>query len=136
MSGNITVKGTTTTIDSTTMIVADPNIVLNETNGLSSGDPDGGGITLRSSNDTDKTFDWRSSSSSWTSSENIDLSVNKNYRINNSLFADSNGVYSPAFYLGQPNQTNTWRIVVDSVTNALQFQLFNGTNWIIKSNLL
>jgi len=40
----------------------------------------GGGITLKGT--TDKTINWSSSTSAWTSSENIDLASGKNYLLN------------------------------------------------------
>jgi len=45
--------------------------------GESNGTANGGGITLKAGNDTDKTFNWNSNSESWTSSEHLKLSAGK-----------------------------------------------------------
>ena len=78
--GNLTVNGTTTTVNSTTVSVDDKNIELGSVATPTDVTADGGGITLKGS--TDKTLNWISATSSWTSSENVDIAANKKYRIN------------------------------------------------------
>jgi len=80
VSGNLTVNGTTTTVNSTTVSVDDKNIELGSVATPTDVTADGGGITLKGS--TDKTLNWISATSSWTSSENVDIAANKKYRIN------------------------------------------------------
>ena len=76
VSGNLTVNGTTTTINSSTLEVDDKNIVLGETSDPTDITANGGGITLKGS--TDKTFNWDSTNGgAWTSSENINLALGK-----------------------------------------------------------
>ena len=60
VSGNLTVQGTTTTIDSETLIVEDKNIGIGSTSNASDTTADGGGITIFGSTDgsNDKTFTW------------------------------------------------------------------------------
>jgi hypothetical protein len=82
VEGDLTVNGTTTTVNSTTISVDDKNIELGATASPSDVAADGGGITLKG--DTDKTFNWLNSTDSWTSSENIDLDSGKTYKINSS----------------------------------------------------
>lgn len=80
LSGNLTVNGTTTTINSTTMSVDDKNIELGATASPSDTSADGGGITLKGT--TDKTLNWVDATDSWTSSEHVDLASGKAYYIN------------------------------------------------------
>ena len=78
LSGNLTVNGTTTTINSTTLAVDDKNIELGTVDTPSDTTADGGGITLKGA--TDKTFNWVDSTDSWTSSENIELAAGKIFK--------------------------------------------------------
>lgn len=80
VAGNLTVNGTTTTINSTTISVDDKNIELGSVASPSNTTADGGGITLKGA--TDKTFNWVNSTSAWTSSEHLDLASGKAYYIN------------------------------------------------------
>ena len=79
ISGNLTVNGTTTTVNSTTMSVDDKNLELGATSSPTDAGANGGGITLKAT--TDKTFNWIDATDSWTSSEHIELAANKVYRI-------------------------------------------------------
>ena len=81
LSGNLTVNGTTTTINSTTLAVDDKNIVLGDVDTPTDTTADGGGITLKGS--TDHTFNWINANDAWTSSEHLDLASSKSYKINN-----------------------------------------------------
>jgi len=80
LSGNLTVNGTTTTVNSSTMTVTDKNIELAKGAGSDTA-ADGGGITLDST-DGDKTWNWVNSTDSWTSSEHIEVASGKQYRVN------------------------------------------------------
>jgi hypothetical protein len=80
ITGDLTVNGTTTTINSTTVTVDDKNLELGSTATPSDAGADGGGITLKGT--TDKTFSWVDSTDSWTSSEHLDLASGKVYKIN------------------------------------------------------
>ena len=79
IKGNLTVDGTTTTINSTTLSVDDKNIVLGADNTLDTA-ADGGGITLKGA--SDKTFNWVDSTDAWTSSEHLNLASGKSFYIN------------------------------------------------------
>jgi hypothetical protein len=89
LSGNLTVYGTTTTFNSTELVINDKNIVLGAYGGPvevgvdyeTDTTADGGGITLKGS--TDKTFNWVNATDAWTSSEGLNLVTGKDYRINN-----------------------------------------------------
>jgi len=80
IGGNLTVNGTTSTINSTTITVDDKNIELGSTASPSDATADGGGITLKGT--SDKTFNWVNSTTSWTSSEDLNLLTGKQYEIN------------------------------------------------------
>ena len=71
LSGNLVVNGSTTTVSSTTIEVADKNLELGKVSTPTDISADGGGITLRGG--TDKTFNWVNATDSWTSSESIHL---------------------------------------------------------------
>ena len=79
ITGNLTVNGTTTTVNSTTMSVDDKNLELGATSSPSDSGASGGGITLKGS--TDKTFNWIDSTDAWTSSEHIELATGKVFKI-------------------------------------------------------
>jgi hypothetical protein len=80
LSGDLTVNGTTTTINSTTLSVDDKNIELGSTAEPSDAAADGGGITLKGT--TDKTINWVDATDAWTLSEHVNIANGKVYRIN------------------------------------------------------
>ena len=80
--GDLTVSGTTTTIDTTTLRVEDKNIELGKVGSPTDITADGGGITLLG--DTNHTFNWLNATDSWTSSEHIALPDNKKLPLGNS----------------------------------------------------
>jgi hypothetical protein len=79
LSGDLTVNGTTTTINSTTLTVDDKNIELGSTVTPSDAGADGGGITLKGT--TDKTLNWVDATDAWTSSEHFNLLTGKKFYI-------------------------------------------------------
>jgi len=72
VKGALTVDGTTTTINSTTLTVDDKNIELGTVDSPSNTTADGGGITLKGA--TDKTINWINSTGSWTSNQPFEVS--------------------------------------------------------------
>jgi len=93
ITGDLTVQGTTTTVNTATLSVEDKNIELAK-NAVDNSDAEGGGITLNAGSDPDKTLTWTTASSAWNSSEHINLVSGKSYRINGIevLTANSLGV--------------------------------------------
>jgi hypothetical protein len=81
ITGDLTVQGTTTTVNTATVSIEDKNIELAR-NAVDNTDADGGGITLNGGSDTDKTLIWTTASSAWNSSEHMNLASGKSYRIN------------------------------------------------------
>ena len=80
LSGDLTVNGTTTNINSTNLVVEDKNVVLGDVTTPTDTTADGGGITLKGA--TDKTFNWVDATDSWTSSEHINLASGKDLKVN------------------------------------------------------
>lgn len=81
VQGNLTVNGTTTTVNSTTINVDDINIELGSVASPTDTTANGGGIILKGA--TDKTILWDSANSNWTSSEHWNLVTGKVFKINN-----------------------------------------------------
>ena len=80
LSGDLTVNGTTTTINSTEITVDDKNLTLGSVASPTDAGADGGGITLKGA--TDKTLNWVDATDSWTSSEHLDLASGKVLKVN------------------------------------------------------
>ena len=72
---DLTVNGTNTIINSTTLTVDDKNIEMGSVATPSDTTADGGGITLRGA--TDKTILWVDSTDSWTFNQQLDIGTNK-----------------------------------------------------------
>jgi lipopolysaccharide export system protein LptA len=114
LSGNLTINGTTTTINANTLDVKDKNITLGDVATPSDATADGGGITLKG--DDDKTFNWVSATDAWTSSERLNLLTGKAYLINNASVLSattlgSNVVNSSLTSVGTIG-TGTWQAAV------------------------
>ena len=92
VSGNLTVNGTTTTVNSNVVSLDDKNLELGSTSSPSDSAASGGGITLKGS--TDKTFNWIDATDSWTSSEHIELATGKNFRIDGVTVISKTGLGS------------------------------------------
>ena len=91
VTGNLTVNGSTTTVNSTNMTVDDKNIELSHS--LSGNSPtdaaaDGGGIILKG--DTDHTILWNNSTDDWDFSENIDIAEGKSFKIGGTTILGNN----------------------------------------------
>jgi len=94
LSGNLTVNGTTTNLNSTSLVIEDKNVVLGDTASPTDTTADGGGITLKGA--TDKTFNWVDATDAWTSSENLNLLTGKSYEINGTVVLSSTQVLGKA----------------------------------------
>jgi hypothetical protein len=87
VSGELTVNGTTTNINSTNLVVEDKNVILGDVETPTDTTADGGGITLKGA--TDKTFNWVDATDAWTSSEHINLASGKSLYLNGTLLKDA-----------------------------------------------
>ena len=81
ISGNLTVNGTTTTINSTTVNIDDKNFQV-ATGAADDAAADGAGFTV-DSGDGDKTWNFEATGDNWGSSENINLASGKVLKVNN-----------------------------------------------------
>ena len=127
LSGNLIVNGTTTTINSTTYTVDDKNIELGSVDTPTDITADGGGITLKGS--TDKTLNWVSSTSSWTSSEHIAVASGKTVKFNGSSSGTTSlqGASAASGTLTLPAATDT--LVGKATTDTLTNKTFDlGSN--------
>ena len=92
--GDLTVGGTTTTINTTNLDVEDKNITIGKVSTPTDTTADGGGLTLKGA--TDKTFNWIDATDSWTSSEHLSVSAQKEVRYLDSDSSHYVGFKSPA----------------------------------------
>ena len=119
VSGDLTVNGTTTTINSTTIAVDDKNLVLGADNTLDTA-ADGGGITLKGA--TDKTLNWVDATDAWTSSEHFGLASGKSFYINSSSVLNSStlgtGVTISSLSQVGTIATGTWNGTAIGLTNG------------------
>ena len=90
--GSLTVDGTTTTINSTTLTVDDKNIELGSVATPTDTTADGGGITLKGA--TDHTIVWTNSTDSWDFSEHVDIASGKEFRIAGTKVLDATSLGS------------------------------------------
>jgi hypothetical protein len=122
MSANLTVQGTTTTISSTTIEVADKNLELGKVSTPTDTTADGGGITLKGA--TDKTINWVDATDAWTSSEHINLGDGKKLLLGTGqdleIYHDSNNWN----YITSPTNRN---LSINPVTGEAGIQILaNG----------
>ena len=83
VSGNLTVNGTTTNLNSTNLVIEDKNIILADVATPTDTTADGAGITIKGA--TDKTFNWVQSSGRFVASEPVQSSA----------FIGTSNVYTP-----------------------------------------
>lgn len=69
ISGDLTIQGTTTTLDTTTLLVEDKNIELGVVGTPTDVTADGGGITLKGT--TDKTIIWENVTDAWQFNQGV-----------------------------------------------------------------
>ena len=75
VAGNLSVDGTVSTINSTTVTVDDKNIELGSVDNPTEDTANGGGITLRGA--TNKAITWRKSTASWDITEHLGIADGK-----------------------------------------------------------
>jgi len=110
LSGDLTVNGTTTTINSTEITVDDKNLTLGSVASPTDAGADGGGITLKGA--TDKTINWVDATDAWTSSEHMNLASGKDYYLNGTLVTAATQTLTNKTISGA-NNTLTVRIAND-----------------------
>lgn len=92
VAGNLTVEGTTTTINTTNVTVEDKNLILANVTSPTDTTADGGGITIKGS--TDKTIAYSQSSNWLAISETLNLGSGKALYIGGTKVIDGNSLGS------------------------------------------
>ena len=82
VTGDLVVNGNTTTLNTSTLIVEDKNVVLANVATPTDATADGAGITILGA--TDKTLNWVDATDAWTSSEHFNIVAGKSYYIGGS----------------------------------------------------
>ena len=93
IDGDLTVNGTTTYSITETSRIIDKTIELAATeseSGVDDNTASGSGIVILSNSNNNKTLLYQNSNSSWKSSENLDLSAGKEYKINGNTVITKN----------------------------------------------
>ena len=90
LAGNLTVQGAQTVLETATLQVEDQNIELGKVATPTNVTANTGGITILAGTDGDKTWKWLSATSSWTSSEHINVASSKDYKINGNTVLSNN----------------------------------------------
>lgn len=92
VGGNLSITGTTFAVDTVSMRIKDPQLnlgVSEDSTELTDAQVDGGGFIVNSLNGS-KDFIWRVATGNFTSNQNIDLELGKQFRINNSTVLTGN----------------------------------------------
>ena len=98
LSGNLTVNGTTTNLNTVNLAVEDKNITLGDSSSPTDASADGGGISLKGT--TDKLLTWSNTTKAWTSTEDFDLANGKTYDINGTTVLSSSEVLGKSMPTG------------------------------------
>ena len=136
LSGDLTVNGSTTTIDTTTLQVEDKNIQIGKVSTPSDVTADGGGLTLLGS--TNKTWNWVNSTDAWTSSEHIHLGDDKKLLIGTGsdleVYHDASNTYllnNTGDLILDNDQTNSNNVIVKAKAEFIAY-VNNGANFGIR----
>ena len=118
IAGDLTVQGTTTSIETTNLTVKDKNIVLGLIDpAATDATADGGGITLKGT--TDKTIAWADGTDAWTSSERFSVPLGSAGAPSLTFTGDPNtGIYSPGADQLALATGGTGRLFVDATGNV------------------
>jgi hypothetical protein len=113
LAGDLTVNGTTTTINTQELLVEDKNIIIGNVATPSDVTADGGGITLKGA--TDKTINWVDSTDAWTSSERFSYPLGSDGAPALTFTGDPNtGIYSPGADQVAISTNGTGKLFVNS----------------------
>ena len=128
IGGDLTVNGTQTIINTTTLDVEDKNIVIGNVATPSNTTADGGGISLLGA--TTKTLNWVNATGAWTSSERFSVPVGSAAAPSLTFTGRSAGIYSPGADqlalstggLGRLFISSTGNVTVDSADALLNLK--------------
>jgi len=133
---DLTVNGTTTTINSTTLAVDDKNIELGTVATPTDTTADGGGITLKGT--TDKTIVWDNANDNWTLNQNVNIPTGTTYKINNTTVLSSTqvlGVDLSTKVTGPASSTDGSFALFDGVTGKIIYSSSLTTEDVLKYEL-
>lgn len=117
VKGNLQVDGTTTTVNSTTVDVADKNITVAK-NSNNAAAANGAGLTVDCGSDTDATFTYTSSDNSWNVNKNLNATIGTAAQPN----ITSVGTLTGLTVSGDVTLTGAnYNVVWDKSNNALRF---------------
>jgi hypothetical protein len=102
---NLTVKGSSTVIESATIQVADKNIEIGKVTTPTDITADGGGITLLGT--TDKTILWNNATDAWDFNQNINLSSGFAFKINGNPITPGDIGAMPTWVTAPATKTST-----------------------------
>jgi hypothetical protein len=111
VSGNLTVNGTTTNINTVNLVVEDKNVIIGDVSSPTDTTAEGGGITLKGS--TDKTITW-SAATGWQKDDHI---------LTTRGFSASTSGTSPTAILALSSATYRSGKIVLSVTNGTVYRI-------------
>jgi hypothetical protein len=120
VAGDLVVQGSQTTLNTVTIQVEDQNIELGKVETPTNTTANNGGITVLAGEDGNKTFQWTSSNSAWSSSEHLNLATGKEYKINSTTVLSSTTLGSGVIYSSLTSTgtvtSGTWSANIDNVT--------------------
>lgn len=125
LSGNLTVNGTTTNINTVNLVVEDKNIVLGDVSVPSTTTADGGGLTLLAGG-TNKTLNWINATDRWTS--NVGLEATSFVRTSGtaSQFLKADGTVDSSTYLTGNQSISLSGDITGTGTTAITTTLANS----------
>ena len=112
ITGDLTVEGASTILETETVKVEDKNIELGVVASPTDTTADGGGITLKGA--TDKTIIWSDATNAWTSSERLDLPAGADTAPALFFNGAPTGIYSPGADQVAISTGGTGRLFVDA----------------------
>ena len=137
ISGDLTVNGTTTTVNSVTMSVDDPNITLNGIDSPTDVNANGGGITLKGT--SDKKIEWLNATNCWTTNQGFRVGSGDFFADGDSTLGNASGdsITFQASTLAVPNNLNidSNTLFVDASNNKVAVgTVTSGTDAIFTVN--
>ena len=95
VTGNLTVNGTTVTVNTEVLTIEDKTIELAKISAPTDANADGGGIILKG--DTDHSLTWTEASAAWNSTEHINLAAGKEFKIGGVPILNSSTIFVTNF---------------------------------------
>lgn len=125
LSGNLTVNGTTTNINTTNLVVEDKNIILGDVASPSTTTADGGGLTLLAGG-SNKTFNWVNATDRWTSSVGLEGASIVRTGGTSSQFLKADGSVDSSTYLTGNQSISLSGDITGTGTTAITTTLANS----------